>query len=63
MTLSGIGPDAEPWLISERRGCMVVTGDPMSEDVTLVQVNALSMLTAVVSSVDAALAVLATEGR
>ncbi|MFB9071004.1 hypothetical protein ACFFX0_07275 [Citricoccus parietis] len=61
--LSGIGPGAEPWLISERRGCMVVTGDSSSEDVTLVQVNSLSMLTAVVSYWDAALAGLATEGR
>lgn len=55
LRLSGAGLQAEPWLISERIGCMAITGEPGDNDVTLVQVNGLSVFTSIVSYWDAAL--------
>lgn len=53
--LSGAGMQSEPWLVSDRIGCMAITGEPGAEDVTLIQVNGLSVFTSFVSYWDAAL--------
>lgn len=53
--LSGAGLQAEPWLISERIGCLAITGEPGGNDITLVQVNGLSVFSSIVSYWDAAL--------
>lgn len=61
--LSGAGMQSEPWLVSERIGCMAITGEPGSADVTLIQVNGLSVFSSFVSYWDAALTGLSTELR